>query len=588
MKKRFSREVQGSFRRISVFFLAALFVAGIIGAEEAALAGEPAPNPYLASTLYGITHFDSSQSDSTPYGPPRGSYAVDLTKRPVSYGGPVNIITLATTQEDYMWGVATDHVRYLYKGNGAWITLATFEALADATNNALAPIPEENFRTFGEASAVGMTVNEMDAFLTNLFGENYGNRFGHGTYSVVDRDNVLYANYGTALYAFGLVNAANPSAGIEVRYTIANLAEALQGESPAGVRIAGLSMTYDGHIVIAFTNGLGIIDRDLNLESAVFYAFGEDEAVCNSVAVDENNGIYIASNALMRKLVWTGAAISDNENDGAWACAYDTAAELPPMIKFDNGTGSTPTLMGFGGGEDKLVVITDGAKRMKLVAFWRDAIPEGFVQKPGTASPRVAGQIQVTCGFSAPLPEWIQSEQSVVVSGYGAFVVNNLPETVDPALQGNNRILQVSLMGPAYATSYGVERFEWNPSADAWSSVWARSDISSTSMVPIHSQSSGMALVNGYYPATGWEVTGLDWETGTTLHRTIFGNRNFGNGAYAILEFLEQGELLFNSIAGPFLVSYSGGSSGGSCTLGNVSGLSLSLLLLPLLLFFRR
>ena len=37
-------------------------------------------------------------------------------------------------------------------------------------------------------------------------------------------------------------------------------------------------------------------------------------------------------------------------------------------------TGATPTLMGFGNDEDKLVVITDGAKRMKLVAFWRDAI----------------------------------------------------------------------------------------------------------------------------------------------------------------------------------------------------------------------
>ncbi|PAV13461.1 hypothetical protein ASJ81_17780 [Methanosarcina spelaei] len=29
----------------------------------------PVPNPYLASSLYSITHFDSSQSDSTPYGP---------------------------------------------------------------------------------------------------------------------------------------------------------------------------------------------------------------------------------------------------------------------------------------------------------------------------------------------------------------------------------------------------------------------------------------------------------------------------------------------------------------------------------------
>jgi len=572
---------------LSLFFAVAVCTVGIAGAGTA-LGGEPVPNPYLSSPLYGITHFDSSQSDSTSYGPPRGTYRVDLTQRPVSYGGPVNIITLASTQENYMWGVGTDHVRYIYKRNGAWDAVATFEALADATRNLLPPIPETSFRTFGESSAVGMTVNEMDASLTNLFGENYGDRFGNGTYSVVDRDNVLYANYGTALYALGLVNAANPSAGIEVRYSIANLAEALQGENPAGARIAGLSMTYDGYIVIAFTNGLGIIDRNLNLESAVFYPFGENEGVRNSMAVDENNGIYIASDALMRKLVWTGTTISDNENDGAWACAYDVAPELPPIIKFDNGTGSTPTLMGFGDDEDKLVVITDGAKRMKLVAFWRDAIPEGFVQKPGTASRRVAGQIAVTCGLSTPLPEWIQSEQSVVVSGYGAFVVNNMPRTVDPAIQGQNKILQVSLMGPAYDTSYGVERFEWNSSTDSWSSVWARPDVSSTSMVPIHSQSSRMALVNGYYPDTGWEVTGMDWNTGNTLHRTIFGNRNFGNGAYAILQYLENGELLFNSFMGPFRIVYGGAASGsGGCSLGNLTGFGISLLLLPLLLFRR-
>ena len=55
-------------------------------------------------------------------------------------------------------------------------------------------------------------------------------------------------------------------------------------------------------------------------------------------------------------------------------CAYD-GGPTAPSIKMGNGTGSTPTLMGFGDDEDHLVVITDGAKRMKIVAFWRDNIP---------------------------------------------------------------------------------------------------------------------------------------------------------------------------------------------------------------------
>ncbi|MDA8403081.1 MAG: hypothetical protein M0Z56_02620 [Desulfobacteraceae bacterium] len=484
-------------------------------------------------------------------------FNVDPEKQPVSYGGPINIITLASTGKDYMWGVGTDRVSYIYSGDGQWTTLTSFQALADASDNVLSAIPDDSLRAFGESSAARMDAASMDNYLKSLFGENYAARFGNGTYSVVDKDNVLYANFGKNLYAFELINPDLPYAGIKIRHVLKDIIVKVQGGDPAppsGTRISSVSMTYDGYVIVGFTNGVAVINRDLNVDSASFYRFGDDEYVSNSLSVDENNGIYVASNKLMRKLVWTGATLSDNESAGAWSCPYDTATELPPIIKFDNGTGSTPTLMGFGGNSDKLVVITDGAKQMKLVAFWRDTIPNGFVQKPGTASRRIAGQIQVTCGFS-PLPEWIQSEQSVVVHGYGAFVVNNIPQTVNSDIVNKNKILQVSLMGPAYDSSYGVERFEWDPAADGWYSVWTRSDVSSTSMIPVYSKSGDMALINGYM-SNGWEVTGLDWDTGEIVHRTIFGDQNFGNGAYAILQYLKDGDLLFNSIAGPLRVHY--------------------------------
>lgn len=80
----------------------------------------------------------------------------------------------------------------------------------------------------------------------------------------------------------------------------------------------------------------------------------------------------------MHKFVWKNGKLSEDEADGAWTASYDGGPEAP-AIKMGYGTGSTPTLMGFGDDEDKLVVITDGAKRMKLVAFWRDDIPEDAV-----------------------------------------------------------------------------------------------------------------------------------------------------------------------------------------------------------------
>lgn len=533
---------------------------------------KPAGNPYLASSLYAITHFDSSQSDSTPYGPPRGVFTIDPAMAPICYGGPVNIMTLASTDPDYMWAVGNDRVSYVYKGEGKWSEVkgARFEGLADATDKVFPPVPDDNFRLFGESTgAKEMNAASMDAYLKSLLGDSYSSRFGHGTYVMVDKDNVVYTNYGNTLYGLTLKDPDNPSAGIDIRYKLENLVDKIQGNDPSppeGTRIFGLTMTYDGNIIVAFSNGVAVIDRNLNVESKFFYRFGDTETVTNSIAVDEQNGIYVAvasskgeDKSLMRKLIWTGTEISDKESDGAWSSFYDTSGtELPPIIKWGNGTGSTPTLMGFGSDPDKLVVITDGAKQMKLVAFWRDSIPAGFVQKPGTASRRIAGQIDVTCGLS-PLPEWIQSEQSVVVSGYGAFVVNNIPadtDTVSGDIPKENKILGVALIGPAYDAPYGVERFEWDMSSQEWVSRWDRSDVSSTSMIPVHSESGNMALINGYSSENGWEVLGFDWNSGETVHRTIFGDKNFGNGAYAVLQYLENQDLLFNSFSGPIRIHY--------------------------------
>jgi hypothetical protein len=507
----------------------------------------PVPNPYLSAPLYALTHFDSSQSDSIPYGPAKGEFIVDPTKKPVVYGGPINIITLASTDKNYMWAVGTNHVGYVNTEGGNLTQVASFEALADATNGLLPAIPDENFTKFGESTAVGMNVTSMDKELNSLFGANYDKRFKNGFYSVVDDKNVLYSDFGGNLYAFALKEPENPSAGIQVLYEIKDVITTIQGEKhPENTKLFGLSMTYDGHLIITFSDGVAVIDRDLNTSSFSLFRFGDDEFLTNSPAVDEKNGIYVASDKIMRKLVWTGTNLSGEEADGAWSCPY-TYSEEPPAIKVGIGTGSTPTLMGFGNDPDKLVVITDGAERMNLTAFWRDEVPEG--------SQRIADQIPVTCGFD-PLPEWIQSEQSVVVSGYGAFVVNNMPKNVSDEFIGQNKILQVSLMGPAYETSYGAERFQWNTSAKRWTSAWARPDVSSTSMVPIHSQSGNMALINGYRLPEGWEILGLDWNTGETVHQTTFGDVNFGNGAYALLQYLENNDLLFNSYAGPIRISY--------------------------------
>ena len=518
---------------------------------------KPTPNPYLSSSLYGITHIDSSQSDSTPYGPPDGRFMVDPSRQPIVNGGLITIMTLAASEPDYMWAVSTDRVSYVNKQSGQWSRVsAPYNAPAYyPVTPPLESVPDSTHQAFGEMSAVGTNILGMDFRLRQNYGENYFYRVLNGNYALVDRDNILYANYGQGIYAFKLKDPLDPSQGIVLHRELADTSVITGGTQQT--RIVGLSLTYDGYLIVVFSQGLTIINRNFDVDSAQFYQLGTgSEKVSNSISVDEKNSIYVATNRTMRKLVWTGTGISDREGDGAWSSPYDAPEDIPPVIKFDSGTGSTPTLMGFGADADKLVVITDGAKRMNLVAFWRDQIPDDFVQKPGTASRRIAGQISVNCGLPQTT-EWIQSEQSVVVSGYGAFVVNNIPEDTEALSRvAANKLLVVSLMGPAYPTSYGVERFQWDPAMDEWRSVWVRNDVSSTSMIPVHSRLKNMVLVNGYTDENGWEVTGMDWDSGETRHQTLFGRKNFGNGAYALLEYLENGDLLFNSIVGPMRVHY--------------------------------
>ena len=192
-----------------------------------------------------------------------------------------------------------------------------------------------------------------------------------------------------------------------------------------------------------------------------------------------------------------------DEADGAWSSPYDFGRE-PPSVKFGKGTGSTPTLIGFDDDPDKLVVITDGADRIKVDAFWRDQLPADFKQQPGAKSRRIAGQIPITCGLK-PVPEFVQSEQSVVVNGYGAFVVNNIR-----AHGHKDKLIDVIAGGPVFDPPIGVER----------------------------------------------ELTGMDWNTGKTVHRSIFGQDYLGNGAYALIRFLPNGDLLFNGIGGAIRVRY--------------------------------
>ena len=494
-------------------------------------------NPFLSAPTYGITHMDSSQSDTFPYSVPRGTFTVDPRTQPRSAGGPINIMTLASTSPDYMWISSTSGVRYVDVRAGAFKTVAEI-----STPGVKTVAVSDLDRVLGERFT---SLDQVRTAVEKDWGLN-ARVLGNGTYSLVGSDNKLYYTTSDShILVMELVNPKDPSAGIRIANSI-DFTHFFRPDpvGPIPEHTVGLAMTYDGHLVVATTKGVSVLNRDLSGEpSQVFFASGE--TVSNSVAVDEKGGIYVASDQLMRKLVWTGFKLSDDSADGAWAAPYDTGQQ-PPSVKFGGGTGSTPTLMGFGDDADKLVVITDGSDQMKLVAFWRDKIPADAVPRPGAKSPRIADQMPVTAGLD-PLPQFIQSEQSVVVNFYGAFVVNNIRPAGDP-----DRLVDVLAGGPVLDPPHGMQRFEWDPATNKWQSVWARGDVVATSMVPAASIAANQVMVNGYTKADGWEVTGLDWDSGETVQRVIFGLDNLGNGAYAGILYAPNGDLLFNGVGGTF------------------------------------
>jgi hypothetical protein len=519
--------------------LAALLLAPAVASFAQSDAAGPPPNPYLAAAKYAITHFDSSQSDAFPYEVARGTWHVDLEKAPRVVAGPVNIMTLASTSPDYMWGVSSEGVSYIDVSNGGFREVARLAA------------PNQKIVTAAMHEQVLGQRFTSAAQIERVVKQGYGldwSRIVNGVYSVVDKDNhVFYNTADGAVSVFGLVDDKRPAAGIRLIKSVD-----MRPVIGPNVHLIGTGITYDGKFVVASNRTISVFDRSLDGPPQTI-TFEPDEFVSNSFAIDEHNDIFIASDKYLHKLVWTGTKLSASEADGAWKAAYDTGRQ-PPTVKFGTGTGSTPTLMGFGDAPDKLVVITDGADHMKLVAFWRDAIPAGWKTLPGAKSERIAGQIPVTAGLKT-LPEFVQSEQSVVVNGYGAFVVNNIAKRGE-----KDKLVDVLAVGPVDEPANGCERFEWDPRAHRWHAVWARPDVVSISMVPSVSSASGIVFVNGYYPRTGWEVTGLDWATGKTVQRVVFGQDNLGNGAYAIVQYAPNGDLIFNSVGGPVRVALKPGA----------------------------
>lgn len=362
---------------------------------------------------------------------------------------------------------------------------------------------------------------------------NYRNG-GSGAYGVIDKDGYHYTFFDATRIVKSFDDNERSKPLRPVRDV--GITDGLPSEVAKSItRILGITLTYDGHLAVAAKGGLFIFDRDLVLED---YLLFPDEHVENSIAVDEKR-IYVVTSKYMRGVAWNGERLSTDEAEGGWISEYDVMPEGEATRRgaASHGSGTTPTLMGFGDDEDELVVISDGSPDgAQLVAFWRDGIPADFVQKPGTRSRRIADQIRLE--FSP-----LTVEASPAAYGSGVIVLNSTyPDSAPAPL---NIFGNAFLAGETREAPRGAQKFIWKPDENRFAEGWLLDDIDNTDwMPPAISPHNGLAYVATKVDSV-YEYRAIDFETGKTVARWPFPDDSvLWNNWGGITTLLEDGDLL--------------------------------------------
>lgn len=544
-----------------------LLAAAALGAQAL-----PPPNPYLSHGAPAVTHNDPGASDAMTVAGPRekGKVPARRIKRIATGLVTVNYAGLLTYPggEQATWNANNNRVTKIRIDHGHWNELAALPI------EGMKLMPPEQVNAHLVAFDAAKDEAELRRYLARelpFYAETQAREAG--VYSMTDERGQFYVLTRNGIVVYGEANAADPRSAIvqlrkwdipadlkhdaDARDLMLRRLEAAGAPANDAVRAGlarmrdfplGINMTYDGHVVFSMVGGtVAVIDREFRDPPHVLRVSGE--LFTNSLSVDPDGGIYAVGDRTMHKFVWKQGRLSADEADGAWSSPYDlTQTPLPGVRGGGTGSGTTATLLGFGPGEDHLVVIADGMQRMNIVAFWRDTIPAHASQQPGTQSRRIAGQTAVRMGGVAD--PWIQTEASIAVAGPYAFILNGMaPQNVTPDL--DNLLVQ----GPFRTPPHGVEMFRWDHRAHRWDSLWARPDISTpAAIIPVLSTASRQAYVLGW-DREGWNVTGMDMDSGKTETRMVLGRSQRFNGAWGVLQLLPDGDVFIPGITGPVRVA---------------------------------
>ncbi len=392
-----------------------------------------------------------------------------------------------------------------------------------------------------------------------------------GVYYAASSDNVLYVGGKDSILAYADADPADPRSEVILKNEWVKPPEITGGFN-------SMNMTYDGWLCSITDDGwVVLISRDFS-EYHTLQLTGAEVApawnqhmldigrrqgagtwVRNGPAIDEDGNIFVPSLQHLHKIVWDGEKLSRDEADGAWVVPYSNDGEISVTFaditdpstgkpfEFNNvnvGSGSTASLMGFGD-EDKFVVITDGDEVMNMVLFWREDIPEDWQQLAGAPSRRIAGMLRADIGRADAAA--VQTEQSVVVSGYGAMVVNNAPASKPLKQAPDGAYIGLAGHHPDY-TPHGIQKFQWNPEKRQLEQAWINTEISSANSVPIVSLASDKVYTVGARDGK-WTMEALDWTSGQSAFYYETGSSRF-NTLFSGLKLDQEGRIMHTTTHG--------------------------------------
>lgn len=395
-----------------------------------------------------------------------------------------------------------------------------------------------------------------------------------GAYNVVDREGRLHVTTQTGLQVFGDARPGDRTSPIALLRDFRLPPAALCGDD----RLVGITMTYDGRIAFATENGVvGTVPRDpaqmdaenlrvvsLNGPDCAGGTDGPLETVSNSIAADEDGGIYVVTSHAQYR-------VDESLSGGptlqvTWRAGYAGAGGTGGG-RLGAGSGSTPTLMGTAVEDDRFVVITDGQERMHLTLMWRDQIPADWKPVRPGADRRIACEVPVTFGKE---DEPSLSEQSVLVRGTSAVVVNNLQE-LDPVLSALPPQLSLYtqlISGIPGNAPRGLERITWDPDTRTCRTLWSNPDIAIPNGIPTMSVATG--LIYGIGARGGvWTLEGVDWETGQVELTVPTTALPTSNSVYAATTIGPDGSVWTGTLGG--LTRFQPCASGGASACGRAN-----------------